>query len=587
MGIESALYTGVSGLDAMSSELSVIGNNISNSNTVGFKGGSVTFANLLSTSLGATSSTQTGNGVSLESVGTDFSQGTLQTTSNPLDMAVQGAGFFIVKDVSGSQYFTRAGQFSIDKNGNLVNPNGDFLQGNAALTQPVTTKTGVTPGTFGASGDINISQIGVGNPTPTANATIFANLMQASAVNDPIVGTPFTVGATNNKIVVSGSALPATTVTLTTGSYSASAFGAMVTTDVNNALLAAASATFGSAAVNVTYNSSAGLSQYEFTINNVSASVVKFDWDNSITTASNMLGFSNINTGAQIPASGVTTIAAAGSATGDYQVAGFDPNNPGGAFSTAMTVYDSAGNSHLTDVYFENIGSYSSSPTGGNRWMWWAVVPSSDSSSSATQPSVPQVATGGILDFNTAGALYTVAPENYNSFNFAGGVTQNQSIAFDFGQAESETIALGGSGTTGTTQYGSPSSVTNQYQDGYAAGSLQSFSVSQSGIITGTFTNGQTKNIAQIQMARFNSDTQLASVGNNCFTQSAGSGQPIPGLAGDAGFGNIFSDSLEESNVDLSSEFVNMITVQSAYQANAKVISTAQELFTALQNAKQ
>jgi len=583
MGIESALYTGVSGLDAMSSELSVIGNNISNSNTAGFKGGSVTFANLLSTSLGATSSTQTGNGVSLESVGTDFSQGTLQTTSNPLDMAIQGAGFFIVKETSGTQYFTRAGQFSIDKNGNLVNPEGNFLQGNAALTQPVVTKTGVTAGTFGASGDINISQIGVGNPTPSANATIFANLMQTSPVNDPIAGTPFTIGATNDQIVVSGSALAATTITIPVGAYSGSSLAAAVQTAVNSSSTVVA--TFGATTVNVSYTASASASQYEFTINNVSALQVDFDWSNANSTSSNMLGFSNVNTGGT--GAGITTIAAAGSATSDFEVAGFDPTNPGGAFSTAMTTYDSAGNGHLVNVYFENIGAYSSAPSGGNRWMWWAVVPASDSSSSATQPNLPQIATGGILDFSTAGALYSVTPDNFNSFNFVGGVTQNQPITVDFGQAEGETIALGGSGTTGTTQYGSPSSVTNQYQDGYAAGSLQSFSVSQDGVITGTFTNGQTKNIAQIQLARFNAATQLTSVGNNCFTQSAGSGQPIPGLASDAGFGSIFSDSLEESNVDLSSEFVNMITVQSAYEANAKVISTAQQLFTALQNAKQ
>jgi flagellar hook protein FlgE len=584
MGIESALYTGVSGLDAMSQQLSVIGNDISNSNTVGFKAGTVTFANLLSTSLGATSSTETGNGVSLESVGTDFSQGTLQTTSNPLDMAIQGAGFFIVKDVSGAEYYTRAGQFSIDKDGNIVDPNGDFLQGNAALTQPVTTKTGVTAGTFGASGDINISQIGVGNPTPTANATIFANLMQTSPVNDPIAGTPFTIGATNDQIVVSGSALAATTITIPVGSYSGSSLAAAVQTAVNTS--SSVIAAIGASALTVSYNASAGASQYEFTINSVNATApVSFDWNNLNTTASNMLGFSNINTGGT--GAGITTIAIGGKATSDFEVAGFDPTSPGGAFSTAMTIYDSAGNGHLVNVYFENIGSYSSAPSGGNRWMWWAVVPSSDSSSASTQPNVPQIATGGILDFNTAGDLYTVTPDNYNSFNFTGGVTQNQPITFDFGQAEGETIALGGSGTTGTTQYGSPSSVSNQYQDGYAAGSLQSFSVSQEGIITGTFTNGQTKNIAQIQLARFNSDNQLTNVGNNNYTQSAGSGQPIPGLAGDAGFGSIFSDSLEESNVDLSGEFVNMITVQSAYEADAKVISTAQELFTALQNAKQ
>ncbi len=582
MGIESALYTGVSGLDAMSQELSVIGNNISNSNTIGFKGGSVTFANLLSTSLGATSSTQTGNGVQLETVGTDFSQGTLQTTSNPLDLAIQGAGFFIVKDATGAQYYTRAGQFSVDKNGNIVNPNGDFLQGNAALTQPVTTKTGVTPGTFGASGDINISQIGVGNPTPTQNATIFANLMQSSPLSDPVGGTPFTIGATNNQIEVTIGGV-STKVTLQAGPYSGDTLAAQVETQLNTQLGLAAGA------ITVKYNDNPPVApavvpaQYTFTITNTTAAAVSFDWNNSATTASNMLGFSNINTGAQSPASGVTTIAAAGTATSDFEVAGFDPSNPGGAFSTAMTVYDSDGNSHLTNVYFEKIAS----PAGGNSWMYWAVVPSSDSSSGGSQPDIPQIATGGILNFNTDGALVSVQPDNYNSFNFSGGVTQNQPITFDFGQVENETTSQGGSGTTGTTQYGSPSSVTNQYQDGYSSGSLQSFSVSETGIITGTFTNGQTKNIAQIQLARFNADTQLTNVGNNLYTQSASSGQPIPGLAGNAGFGNIFSDSLEESNVDLSSEFVNMITVQSAYQANAKVISTAQELFTALQNAKQ
>ncbi len=576
MGIESALYTGVSGLDAMSQELSVIGNNISNSNTVGFKGGSTTFANLLSTSLGATSSTQTGNGVSLQSVQTDFSQGTLQTTSNPLDMAIQGAGFFIVRDTSGAQYYTRAGQFSVDQNGNLVNPSGDFLQGNAALTQPVTTRTGVTAGTFGASGDINISAIGVGSPTPTSQATIFANLLQTAPLYDPIGGSPFTIGATNDQIVVTGSAAPVT-VTLAAGAYSGSALAAQVETKVNTALGYAASA------VTVSYTtSSASASQYEFTINNVAApQAVSFDWNDAQTTASNILGFSNINTNGT--GTGVSTIAVGSAQTADYQVAGFDPNNPAGAFSTSMTVYDSGGNSHLTNVYFEKV---SSAPT-GNSWMYWAAVPTSDSVSGTTQPAIPQISAAGKLDFNTAGALVDVVPDNYNSFNFTGGVTQNQSIAFDFGQLENETTSQGGSGTTGTTQYGSPSSVTNQYQNGYAAGSLSSFSISEAGVLTGTFTNGQTKNIAQIQLARFNAATELTNVGNNLYTQSAGSGQPIPGLAGDAGFGAIFSDSLEESNVDLSGEFVNMITVQSAYEADAKVISTAQQLFTALQNAKQ
>ena len=579
MGIESALYTGVSGLDAMSQQLSVIGNDISNSNTIGFKAGTVTFANLLSTSLGATSSTETGNGVSLEAVGTDFSQGTLQTTSNPLDMAIQGAGFFTVKATTGAEYYTRAGQFSVDQNGNIVNPNGDFLQGNVALTQPVTSETGVTtPGTFGASGNINISQIGVGSPTPTTSATIFANLLQSTQA---VAANTFDISSANNVIVVSGTAASGTafqaTVDIAMGSaILGSTLAANVGSALNTALGTAGIAVLGTATLSVNYNSSAA-TQYEFTINSVTVppETLNFDWESSPDTAGNVLGFSG------------TTILAADnnySAAG-FPVAGFDPNNPEGAFSTAMTVYDSGGNSHLVNVYFENVGS-AGSPAGegaavGNQWMWWAVIPSSDSASGAVQ-----VATGEILDFTDAGALYNVAQGN-SSFNFTGGVAQNQQVNFDFGQAENETLAEGGSGTTGTTQYGSPSSVTDQYQNGYAAGSLSSFSVSQTGIITGTFTNGQTKNIAQIQLARFNAPNELTNVGNNLYTQSSGSGQPIPGLAGNAGFGSIFSDSLEESNVDLSGEFVNMITVQSAYEANAKVISTAQELFTSLQNAKQ
>ncbi len=462
MGIESALYTGVSGLDAMSQELSVIGNNISNSNTVGFKGGSTTFANLLSTSLGATSSTETGNGVSLQSVQTDFSQGTLQTTSNPLDMAIQGAGFFIVKDTSGSEYYTRAGQFSVDQNGNLVNPNGDFLQGNAALTQPITTKTGVTPGTFGASSSINISQIGVGAPTATSQATIFANLYESSPLNDPIGGTPFTIGPTNDQIVISGTALAATTITIAAGSYSASSLAAAVQTAINTN--SSVIATFGATAVNVSYTASASATQYEFTINNINANLIQenFDWSSANTTASNMLGFSNINTGGQVPASGVTSIAAGNKASSDFQVAGFDPNNPAGAFSTSMTVYDSDGNTHLTNVYFSKI----SSSAQGNSWMYWSVVPAIDSVSGSTQPTISQITTAGVLNFDTAGDLESVTPDQYNSFNFSGGVQQNQQITFDFGQLENETIAQGGSGTTGTTQYGSPSSVTNQYQNG-------------------------------------------------------------------------------------------------------------------------
>jgi len=586
MGIESALYTGVSGLDAMSQQLSVIGNDISNSNTVGFKAGTVTFANLLSTSLGATSSTSTGNGVTLEAVGTDFSQGTLQTTSNPLDMAIQGSGFFIVRDTNGSEYFTRAGQFSVDQNGNIVNPSGDFLQGAIALTQPKTTKTGVTPGTFGAIQDINITSFNGGAPTATSQATIFANLSSGSAVYAPTAtggnATFNIVSGTNDTIFINGAAY-----TLAPGSYcggdlttlppptAAQSLAAQLTGLLNGTAAAVAGATYLNAPISAGATVSYSAVTDEFTIDNtVGAAALNIQWGNAKTTAANIFGFSNTNTAGT--GAGTTVIAAGvgGTATSDFQTVGFDPNNPpSGAFSTSMTVYDSLGNSHLVSIFFEQ------TPVQGS-WMYWAVVPSSDS----VDNNAPQIATQGTLNFNTNTGLETVK-QGYDSFNFSGGGGQNQKITFDFGQLEGYTSLT--SATDGTTQSGSGSSVTNQYQNGYSAGSLSSFSVSQTGIITGTYTNGQTEDIAQIQLARFNAPNELTNVGNNLYTQSATSGQPIPGQAGKAGFGSIFSESLEESNVDLSGEFVNMITVQSAYEADAKVISTAQQLFTALQNAKQ
>ena len=438
MGIESALYTGVSGLDAMSEQLSVIGNNISNSNTVGFKAGNVTFANLLSTSLGATSSTQTGNGVTLQSVQTDFSQGTLQTTSDALDLAIQGDGFFSVKSPNGSLYYTRAGQFSVDQLGNIVDPNGDYLQGAVAVNQPVTTSTGATTaGTFGAIGDINISAIGVGAPTQTANATIYANLSDTTAA----VNGSITITTSNDQISIVATAIQAAAITvlIPTGTYTAgSSFAADVGSAVNQALWnansAACAAAFagsaggtdvgGSAPISVSYGSALSGSQYQYTINNVSnvgdpAGTVTVDWNSNLSTAANMMGF----TGTSTLTSELGTTA---SSTGQFQVNGFDPNNPGSAFSTAMTVYDSGGNSHLINVYFENIGADSSAPGGGNRWMYWAVVPASDSATGNAE-----IGSSGVLDFNDNGALYAVNP-NLNppatttytddQFNFSNGV---------------------------------------------------------------------------------------------------------------------------------------------------------------------
>ncbi len=130
MSITKTLYTGVAGLSAHGSALGVVGDNIANINTAGYKAERTVFADLLGRSMMMTN--QPGSGVKLMKISRSFSQGTLLTTDSPTDLAINGKGFFIVSgQLNGmsSNFFTRAGQFTLDKNGNMVNPQGFVVQG--------------------------------------------------------------------------------------------------------------------------------------------------------------------------------------------------------------------------------------------------------------------------------------------------------------------------------------------------------------------------------------------------------------------------------------------------------------------------
>jgi len=169
-------------------------------------------------------------------------------------------------------------------------------------------------------------------------------------------------------------------------------------------------------------------------------------------------------------------------------------------------------------------------------------------------------------------------------FDFNGLAAAGQAIDFDFGTS---ITTDGGSGLDGTTQYGSDSSTAFQDQDGYSAGSLRSITIGPDGIITGIFTNGQTRGIAQIALAKFISPTALTKMGKGLYAESTESGQPIISTPGTSGTGTILSNTLELSNVDLAEEFVKMILSQRGFQANSRVISTSDELMVELVNMKR
>ena len=181
MGITSALYSGVSGLNTNSQALSVIGNNLANTNTTGFKGSRVIFSDLLSSSIyGSGGISQVGRGVGMSTVDNIFSQGTFETTESGLDVAIEGNGFFLVKATGDdTMYYTRAGSFRFDDTGYLVNPEGFRVQGQGYDANGV-----LIPGD---PKDIHVTNSGLVQGNVTSTITLNTNLNSS----DKVIALPF------------------------------------------------------------------------------------------------------------------------------------------------------------------------------------------------------------------------------------------------------------------------------------------------------------------------------------------------------------------------------------------------------------
>jgi len=393
------LSTGVSGLSASNSDMSIIANNIANVNTPGYKARRAEFADLLSQQTG---NMEIGTGVAISNVSSVSSQGPLTATSNIYDLAIDGAGFFVVKDDRGL-FYTRAGQFHKDKEGKLVTPKGQVVQG--WMLQE-------GGGMVGSPSDIVISNVSI-PPKATENVTMSVNLDS---------NTPLSAGAA------------------------------------------------------------------------------------------------------------------------------FDPQDPSSSssYSTSLSFFDSLGNRHDLTFYFRKQAE--------NQWEWHAF----EGGTSLEQSGTLSFTAEGVLDSTTPGT---------GKVTFGG-----QVINVDFG---------------GSTQFAAASFTTALSQDGYEAGSLSRISITREGIIQGTFTNGYSKDIARIALADFNNPDGLVHMGNNLYQASAESGQPIINPPGAGGMGNIAAYSLENSNVDLAAEFVKMIVTQRAFQANARTITTADQLLAELVSLKR
>ena len=241
-------------------------------------------------------------------------------------------------------------------------------------------------------------------------------------------------------------------------------------------------------------------------------------------------------------------------------------------FSSGITVYDNVGTARLVTIYYNK--------TADNQWEYHAVIDGKDAINGKDK-SLVEMANGKLV-FNDKGVLQEEIP-GQNAFNFNKGAAQGQKIEFDFGKS----IKEGGDGLTGSTQYGSSSNVARHTQDGYSAATLTSMSFNDDGVLTAVYNNGISRNIAQIAIGKFENNEALMKVGKNLYKESRASGDAAIGKPGESGRGEVFSKSLELSNVDLAEEFVSLMNMQRNFQANVKTLTTADQMLQEIINLRR
>ncbi len=253
--------------------------------------------------------------------------------------------------------------------------------------------------------------------------------------------------------------------------------------------------------------------------------------------------------------------------------AAWDPDDPVNTsnFSTAISVYDSLGNEHTLNIYFRKESD--------NTWHWYALVDGGEVVGGTAGTNV-QVGDGRIT-FTNDGALDTETVLNQITVSFKNGAEPNQTIDLDFGDS---ITTDSGTGLTGTTQYKLTSAVNFQSQDGYAAGHLLDLDIDTKGVLYGIYSNGQKVAMYKIPLADFKNYDGLKQVGNSHFRATQASGSPIISEAGVGAIGTINARTLENSNVDLSSELVKLIVYQRGFQANSRTVRSTNEVMQDLMN---
>jgi flagellar hook protein FlgE len=272
---------------------------------------------------------------------------------------------------------------------------------------------------------------------------------------------------------------------------------------------------------------------------------------NGVVNASAALQPLNVASGLTSPPVASTTIGITANLDSDTAVGGTGT-------ASSLTIYDSLGSAHTLSVSYTK--------TGANTWSYSVSIPSSDITGGT---GTSTVVGSGTLNFSNSGALTstsTVVPISIPTL--ADGAKSPLTLTGPFGTAANPTI----------TQTAGASATSATSTDGFASGTLASYAIQPDGTIEGTFSSGQTLALGQVAVANFANNQGLSNVGNNSYNATTASGQAVVGVAGTGGSGTIVGGAVEQSNVNIASEFSNLIVAQQSYGANAKSITTLQQL---------
>lgn len=574
--MSTAMYSGVSGLKSQQTRLDVIGNNIANISTTGYKSQSVSFSDLLSqtlsgatapstsTSRGGTNAQQVGLGVNVAAISTNMDTGSTESTGSDMDVSIGGSGFFIVQGGgTGTYQFTRAGNFGVDTNGNLT-VNGLTVCGWESYT------TG-TDGTYTYDTQKTVEPINLfldstnGNkkviaPEASSTATISGTLSptedaQGTALN--AISASHTTDSTSTMTVYDAEGNSYDAQVKYTKCYTDATTTASAGTDTGSVALSGSALTVASTAntINISVDGGTGVDVTLPASTYASAS----DYVSALNTA--------------IQASTLGSSVTASVDSSNHLV--FTSATTGASSSVSVTSGSSNdGLSAMVGTGTAVTGTAAHTGSGNTSWYW--EVASSDSNLTVGTPS------SGYIEFDSTGKLVTTDTTNYNT---TPSVTLTPAASVG---AAAFTVQLNMAGLSSYTTTSSTTSSVTATANGYASGELQDVSIGSDGIITGSYSNGQKQPLAMLALATFTNPEGLEKIGSNLYTTTVNSGSFTGGVAaGTSGTGTLSSGTLEGSNVDLAQEFSNMMITQRAYQANSKIITTSDEMMQTLIELKR